>query len=135
MQIGLPICALFTAAQIDMAGSDELRMAWQLLFLNWTCFVDMDDDEREEINAAPAKEKQTRNCEPRPDYDQSVWARFLRRAGVAEPRHKNGKLFRTRFRTPYPVFRDIYETRHFPIRYYECKYEILLYYLRYNTIF
>ena len=44
------------------------------------------------------------------DYDDSAWARFLRRPGVKDPGTKDGKLFRRRFRVPYPVFQDICRT-------------------------
>ena len=37
------------------------------------------------------------------DYEDSAWARFLKRPGVKDPGTKDGKLFRRRFRVPYPV--------------------------------
>ena len=41
------------------------------------------------------------------DYSQSAWALFLRREGVDDPTHKNGKLFRRRFRVPYPLYLEL----------------------------
>ncbi len=41
------------------------------------------------------------------DYNTSAWALFMKREGVSDPTHKNGKLFRRRFRLPYPVYQEI----------------------------
>ena len=43
-------------------------------------------------------------------YEDSAWARFLRRPDIKDPGTKDGKLFRRRFRVPYPVFVDICRT-------------------------
>ena len=40
------------------------------------------------------------------DYEDSAWARFLRRPDIKDPGTKDGKLFRRRFRVPCPVFVD-----------------------------
>ncbi len=48
--------------------------------------------------------KQRRKCYQRPNYEDSVWARALRDETVADPTSRAGKLFRRRFRTPWPLF-------------------------------
>ena len=37
----------------------------------------------------------------------SAWARFMKREGVDDPEHANGKLFRKRFRLPFPVYQKM----------------------------
>ena len=43
----------------------------------------------------------------RPDYDQSPWAHMLSGTAQKNPSLREGKLFRRRFRVPYPVFEYI----------------------------
>ena len=38
---------------------------------------------------------------------ESAWWKFLHRPGVADPRSRDGRLFRRRFRVPYTLFRRL----------------------------
>jgi hypothetical protein len=52
-----------------------------------------------------------RKYEKRPDYKSSVWGRMLVNPRIQDPDdRKGGKLFRRRFRVPYPLFEDLVST-------------------------
>ena len=55
--------------------------------------------------ATAGKRKRQPRAERLPEL--STWARFMRRPGISDPTHRNGKLFRQRFRVPYPVYRKL----------------------------
>lgn len=56
----------------------------------------------------PFKLYSQRKYEDRPDYSSSVWARMLLSDRIKDPSdRKGGKLFRRRFRVPYPLFLDV----------------------------
>ena len=56
-------------------------------------------------NAPPqTKAKTTRAPRVRRDSSNSAWAKFMRRPGVKDPTHRDGQLFRKRFRLPYPIY-------------------------------
>ena len=42
--------------------------------------------------------------------ERSVWWKFIQRETVQDPRHRDGKLFRRRFRVPYSLFRRLVDT-------------------------
>lgn len=50
------------------------------------------------------KVKKPRLTYPRGDYLNSAWWLFLQKDTIKNPFHRDGKLFRTRFRVPYDVF-------------------------------
>jgi hypothetical protein len=43
-------------------------------------------------------------------YSESAWGRMLRNPNIKDPTTVAGKLFRRRFRVPYPLFEDILGT-------------------------
>ena len=52
-----------------------------------------------------------RKYEERPDYMSSVWGRMLLNDRVKDPSdRKGGKLFRRRFRVPFPLFEELVQT-------------------------
>ena len=53
------------------------------------------------------KLKKTRRVYDRLDYTQSTWWHFLQRPTIRDPTHRDGKLFRTRFRVPYSLFHQL----------------------------
>ena len=53
------------------------------------------------------KVKRKRARKVRRDPSSSAWACLLKHAGVDDPGHRVGKLFRRRFRVPYPIFAKI----------------------------
>lgn len=63
-----------------------------------------DQGVRAEKKKADPLGKRPRLSYPRPNYEDSTWGRFLRTDGVSDPTTRAGKLFRLRFRTPWPVF-------------------------------
>ena len=48
-----------------------------------------------------------RKCGARPSYLASNWAQMLLQRQCEDPSSKAGKLFRRRFRVPYPIFANI----------------------------
>ena len=51
------------------------------------------------------KERRQRKWECRPNYMESTWGRMLRSDRINDPTdRKGGKLFRRRFRVPYPIY-------------------------------
>lgn len=45
----------------------------------------------------------------------SAWSKFLQRDGIGDPSHRNGRLFRYRFRVPYPIYADLlHQLQHLP---------------------
>ena len=51
------------------------------------------------------KERRQRKWEGRPNYMESTWGRMLRSDRINDPTdRKGGKLFRRRFRVPYPIY-------------------------------
>ena len=70
-----------------------------------------DDDDKiftENASEPPRKRpKQKREVIPRPDYHMSVWWRFIHRPGVRDATHRLGKLFRRRFRVPFPIYEKL----------------------------
>ena len=76
---------------------------------------DDDDDDDDLFDAEELSEilKAPRNTWPRPgasnrhgrpDYDASTWGRMLRDPGLSDPNSSSSKVFRSRFRVPYPIF-------------------------------
>ena len=59
--------------------------------------------------AAKHKRVKKRTPKPRPDYDQSTWAIFMRDPDIRDPTSAAGKLFRRRFRVPYPLYQRLYQ--------------------------
>lgn len=58
------------------------------------------------------KPKKTRNRSRtgrEPDWEYSIWSNLLKNETFRDPTHRNGKLFRLRFRVPYPIFNEIVE--------------------------
>ncbi len=53
------------------------------------------------------KQKQKRRHYTRPNYSDSCFGRMLARADCRDPSTRDGKLFRRRFRVPYPVFEEV----------------------------
>lgn len=53
--------------------------------------------------------KRKRTVYPRPDYHNSAWAIMLREKedALADPTTKDARLFRRRFRMPYPIFLEL----------------------------
>jgi hypothetical protein len=61
------------------------------------------DDSRVEEMRLP----QVRQAGPRPDYTTCVWAKMIMSEDVNDPTTRTGKLFRRRFRTPWPLYRYV----------------------------
>ena len=64
------------------------------------------------LSILPPKEKLKRPfrhkmARVRPKYGESNWARLLLQRHCEDPATRAGKLFRRRFRVPFPVFADI----------------------------
>lgn len=64
------------------------------------------------------KQKRVRERQPRPDFENTVWAEALRDPRVKDPLSHQGKKFRRRFRVPYPMFEYLndFAERRFPSR-------------------
>ena len=57
------------------------------------------------------KERRQRKWEGRPNYMESTWGRMLQSNRINDPTdRKGGKLFRRRFRVPYPIFLQIVDS-------------------------
>ena len=57
------------------------------------------------------KERRQRKWEGRPNYMASTWGRMLQSNRINDPTdRKGGKLFRRRFRVPYPIYLQIVDT-------------------------
>ncbi len=46
----------------------------------------------------------TRKVKPRADYANSAWARTIGDEAIMDPLSDEGRLFRRRFRVPFPIF-------------------------------
>ena len=58
--------------------------------------------------AAHSQHKKARRTSyPRQDYKNSVWWHFINKPTIQDPDHRDGKLFRTRFRVPYEVYKQL----------------------------
>ena len=58
--------------------------------------------------AAHSQHKKARRTSyPRQDYKNSVWWHFINKPTIQDPNHRDGKLFRTRFRVPYEVYKQL----------------------------
>lgn len=76
--------------------------------LNQEC-EDVEDFE-EELKAVPEYVYRQRKWEERPPYNMSPWGRMLVHPRTKDPTdRKGGKLFRRRFRVPFPLFERITE--------------------------
>ena len=57
------------------------------------------------------RERKQCRWEGRPNYMMSTWGRMLQSERVTDPTdRKGGKLFRRRFRVPYPIFLQLVQT-------------------------
>ena len=61
--------------------------------------------------AAKHKRVKNRVPKPRPDYNQSTWAIFIRDPDIRDPAAPAGKLFWRRFRVPYPRYEKLFQMR------------------------
>ena len=52
-------------------------------------------------------EKKRRRTYPRHNYKESVWWHFLSKPTVQDEKHRDGKLFRRRFRVPFELYRQL----------------------------
>lgn len=73
----------------------------------WAVFFDPDEDREIKRARNTWARPGNSNRHGRPDYDSSTWARMLRDGDLLNPESSASKLFRTRFRVPYPVLLKI----------------------------
>lgn len=82
--------AAFIAGFIIRA--QQRRSAW------WLGHLDDEEDNPQELLP------NTRNVYPRKNQNESTWAHMLLDPRIQDPTTREGKLFRRRFRVPYPIY-------------------------------